>query len=90
MPTTVTWTVSGTKHGCTLDGQMVVNIPRYLNRPLDPSRPMYGYLNVVSPRNGDYHSVQVSAVEPGETPTVTRPGNPPTVTKSTFPVRGPS
>ncbi len=84
MPTAITWTVSGTKHGCAVDGRTIVNIPRYLNQPLDPTRLAYGYLNVVSPRNGDYHSVQVRAMDPRDLVTVTCPGNPPTVTKEPF------
>jgi hypothetical protein len=64
MPTSVTWTVSGTQDGCTLSGSTVVTIHTFIDQPLDPTRPAYGYLNVVGVDGGDFHSVQVSAVNP--------------------------
>ena len=58
LPTAVTWTATGTTvDGCTISGQTLVTIPSFLNQPLDPSRPAYGYLNVVGLEHGDFHSV---------------------------------
>ena len=66
--------------GCTISGQTLVTIPSFLNQPLDPSRPAYGYLNVVGLEHGDFHSVWVSATGPEALFTKTCPGDPPTVT----------
>ncbi len=84
MPTSVTWTVTGTEDGCTVDGQTVVTIPAFLDQPLDPTRPAYGYLNVVGVDGGDFHSVMVSAGNPGATYTKTCPGDPPRITQEAF------
>jgi hypothetical protein len=84
LPTSVIWTASGRKNDCTVAGQTVVTIPGYLDLPLDPTRPAFGYLNVVGQTGGDYHSVQVSAVNPAATMTMTCPGNPPRVSQIPF------
>jgi hypothetical protein len=84
MPTSVVWTVSGRQGDCTLSGQTVVTIPAFLDQPLDPTRPAYGYLNVVGMDGGDFHSVQVSAVNPTAMYTKTCPGSPPRVSQEPF------
>jgi hypothetical protein len=81
MPTSVIWTAEGTIFDCTIAGQILVNIPAFLNQPLDPTRPAWGYLNVVGLDGGDFHSVEVSAVNPEAAFTKTCPGDPPTVSK---------
>jgi hypothetical protein len=60
----VVWTVSGVKGGCKVEGKMLVNIPDLLDLPLDPTRPSYGYLNVVSKDGGDFHSLKVMTFDP--------------------------
>lgn len=85
LPTAVTWTAAGTTvDGCTISGQILVTIPSFLNQPLDPSRPAFGYLNVVGLEHGDFHSVEVSATGPEALFTKTCPGDPPTVTTHAF------
>jgi hypothetical protein len=84
LPTSVIWTASGRKNDCTVVGRTVVTIPAYLDLPLDPTRPAFGYLNVVGQYGGDYHSVQVSAVNPAASMTMTCPGNPPRVSQIPF------
>jgi hypothetical protein len=84
LPTSVTWTASGRRNDCTVAGQAVVDIPGYVDQPLDPSRPAWGYLNVVGADGGDFHSVQVSAFDPSQTMTETCPGSPPRVRKVPF------
>ena len=84
MPTSVIWTVSGREDDCTVKGQTVVTIPAFLDQPLDPTRPAYGYLNVVGVDGGDFHSVMVSAGNPGATYTKTCPGDPPRITQEAF------
>jgi hypothetical protein len=64
LPTSVIWTVSGIKDGCKVDGKMLVDIPDYTDQPLDPTRPAFGYLNVVSKDGGDFHSVKVMTFSP--------------------------
>jgi hypothetical protein len=84
LPTSVVWTVSGREGECTLNGQTGVTIPAFLDQPLDPTRPAYGYLNVVGLDGGDFHSVQVSAVNPTAMYTKTCPGNPPRLSQEPF------
>jgi hypothetical protein len=84
MPTSVTWTVSGTQDDCTISGQTIATIPAFLDQPLDPTRPAYGYLNVVGVGGGDFHSLKVSAINPAATYTKTCPGDPPVVTQEPF------
>lgn len=64
LPTSVIWVVSGVKDGCKVDGKMLVDIPDLTDQPLDPTRPSYGYLNVVSKDGGDFHSVKVMTFNP--------------------------
>jgi hypothetical protein len=85
MRTVVTWTAAGTVHDCTISGQILVTIPSFLNQPIDPTRPAFGYLNVVGLNGGDYHSIVVSATNSETSFTKTCPGDPPTVTKHFFP-----
>jgi len=85
LPTSVTWTAAGTVNDCTISGQILVTIPSFVNQPLDPTRPAFGYLNVVGLNGGDYHSIEVSATDPETYFTKTCPGDPPTVTKHFFP-----
>ena len=84
LPTSVTWRANGRKNDCTVVGETVVTIPAYLDLPLDPTRPAFGYLNVVGKPGGDYHSVQISAVNPAARMTMTCPGNPPRVSQIPF------
>lgn len=85
LPTSVTWTASGTAGDCTISGQIIVNIPAYLNQPHDPTRPAWGYLNLVAKQNGDFHSVEVSATDPDAKGIImTCPGDPPSVTEGYF------
>jgi hypothetical protein len=84
LPTSVTWTATGRKDGCAVAGQAVVTIPGHVDQPLDPSRPAWGYLIVVGADGGDFHCVQISAVDPGAMMTKTCPGTPPLVTKVPF------
>lgn len=48
------------------------------------SRPAFGYLNVVGPDGGDFHSVMIKAFNPDARLIKTCPGDPPTVTKEPF------
>jgi len=84
LPTSVVWSVSGRESDCTVSGQSVVHIPAFIDQPLDPTRPAYGFLNIVTKDGGDFHSIKVSAFDPDARETHTCPGNPPTVTKSVF------
>lgn len=81
LPTAVKWTAAGTVNDCTISGQILVTIPSFANQPLDPTRPAWGYLNVVGLDGGDFHSVEVAAAGPEAFFTKTCPGDPPTVTK---------
>lgn len=89
------WTVEGTVFDCTVEGQAFVafplepdpNIPggaTLLDPTHDPTRPAYGYMNVVGPDGGDFHSVMVKAFNPDAWYTKTCPGDPPVVTKEPF------
>jgi hypothetical protein len=81
MPTSVTWTVSGTRAGCRLSGQALITIPAFVDQDLDPTRPAWGYMSVIGLDGGDFHSVRVSAWDPNARVTMTCPGNPPRVTR---------
>ena len=87
LPTSVTWRVNGRRHDCRIEGEGIVNIPMRVDQPLDPTLPAYGYMNVVVQRNGDYHSIEVSAIDTRSLQTVTCPGDPPIVTKEPFKVQ---
>ena len=84
MATSVTWTASGTKGDCTVEGRAIVNIQEYLDEPLDPTRTAWGYMNVVGQDGGDFHSIRILAADSGLTMKKTcpshRPGYPPIVT----------
>jgi hypothetical protein len=79
MSTSVTWTASGTTGDCTVEGRAIVNIPAYLDQPLDPTRTAWGYMNVVGQDGGDFHSIQIPAVDSGLMMKKTCPGDPPRV-----------
>jgi hypothetical protein len=89
LPTSVVWIAAGKKDGCAVEGRAVARIPSFQDLPLDPTRPAYGYLNIVGEKGGDFHSVKISAipVEPGAQLTKTCPGNPPVVTREPFRVQ---
>jgi hypothetical protein len=88
----VTWTATGQEFGCTIEGRAIItfpvepdpNIPGRASL-LDPTRhtgrPAFGYLNVVGPDGGDFHSVMVSAFDPDARVTKTCPG---IITKESF------
>lgn len=79
VPTSVTWSVSGRKGDCTVSGQAVITVPAFVDQPIDPTRPAWGYLNVVGAGSGDFHSVMVSAFDPNARVTETCPGSLPRV-----------
>ena len=91
----MTWNVNGRVFDCTVEGKAFIRFPieqitpydisfpgMYL--PLDPSRPAFGYLNVVGPDGGDFHSVIIQMFDPDARLTKTCPGNPPLVTREKF------
>ena len=84
------WTVEGREFDCTVKGKAIVTFPAapgggmYLDPTDDPTQPAYGYLNVVGPDGGDFHSVMIKAVNPDADYTKTCPGDPPIVTKEPF------
>ena len=92
-PLSMTWIGKGRVFDCTIEGQAMVTFPidvdpnsghgiiPGLSTPLDPARPAYGYLNIVGPDGGDFHSVIVSAFNPNARLKQTCPRNPPTVTE---------
>ena len=90
----MTWDVKGRVFDCTVEGKSFIWFPREqvgahysfpgVYTPLDPSRPAFGYLNVVGPDGGDFHSVIIQMFDPDARLTKTCPGNPPLVTKEKF------
>lgn len=80
---TVIWTVEGKVFDCTVEGQARVTLP-FVDPALDPTRPAFGYMVVVGPDDGDFHSVMVSAFDPNALLTKTCPGDPSVVTKEPF------
>lgn len=93
----MTWTVKGTVFDCTVEGQAKVifpvepdpNNPNQATlldptKPLNVTQPAFGYMNVVGPDGGDYHSVMVKAFDADARYTKTCPGDPPVVTKEPF------
>lgn len=91
----MTWNVTGREFDCTVRGQSTVTFSvepdpndrgdNALVDPMrDPTRPAYGYMNVVGPDGGDFHSVMVKADNPEAYYTKTCPGDPPIVTKVRF------
>ena len=95
-PLSMTWRAKGRMSACTVEGEATVTFPidtdpvsghgiiPGLNTAIDPLGPAYGYLFVIGPDGGDYHSVMVSAFNPDARLIKTCPGNPPTVTKVGF------
>ena len=80
---------------CTVDGKAIVNYPAvsdpnirgggtFLDPRKNPTRPAYGYLNVVRLDGGDFHSVMVKAFDPDAKFRNTCPGDPPIVTEEPF------
>lgn len=90
----MTWDVTGRVFDCTVEGKAVIWFPTEqvgaeysfpgVYTPLDPTRPAFGYLNVVGPDGGDFHSVIIQMFDPDARLTKTCPGNPPLVTKEKF------
>ena len=89
------WNVTGRVFDCTVEGKAFIwfpfeqfhedsYFPPGLFYPLDPSRPAFGYLNVVGPDGGDFHSVIIQMFDPDARLTKTCPGNPPLVTREKF------
>jgi hypothetical protein len=80
----------GREFDCTVKGKAVVTLPAapggtmYLDPTADPTQPAYGYLNVVGPDGGDFHSVMIKAFNPDARLIKTCPGDPPLVTKEKF------
>ncbi len=90
----MTWNVKGREFDCTVEGNAFIWFPSEqvgahysfpgVYTPLDPTRPAFGYLNVVGPDGGDFHSVIIQMLDPNARLTKTCPGNPPSVTKEPF------
>jgi hypothetical protein len=91
----MTWDVKGRVFDCTVEGKAFIRFPiEQVNArtysfpgvytPLDPTRPAFGYLNVVGPDGGDFHSVIIQMFDPNARLTKTCPGDPPSVTKEPF------
>lgn len=87
--TQVIWMAEGREFECTVKGKVVVNMPAMPGGTmyLDPTdtrqpfrhnitQPAYGYLNVVGPDGGDFHSVIIKAFNPDARLIKTCPGNP--------------
>ena len=91
----MTWDVKGRVFDCTVEGKAFIRFPiEQVNAhtysfpgvytPLDPTRPAFGYLNVVGTDGGDFHSVIIQMFDPNARLTKTCPGNPPLVTQEKF------
>lgn len=91
----MTWNVNGRVFDCIVEGTAIIPFPtERINAdvdtapgqytPLDPTRPVFGYMNVVGPEGGDFHSVIIQMFDPDARLTKTCPGNPPLVTKEKF------
>ncbi|MDH4152377.1 MAG: hypothetical protein OEV01_01190 [Nitrospira sp.] len=89
------WKVNGRVFDCTVEGEAIILFPReQVNAlqtaapgqytPLDPTRPVFGYLNVVGTDGGDFHSVIIQMFDPNARLTKTCPGDPPMVTEEKF------
>lgn len=80
--TQVIWMAEGREFDCAVKGKVVVTLPlahggtMYLDPTDDPTQPAYGYLNVVGPDGGDFHSVIIKAFDPDARLIKTCPGNP--------------
>lgn len=96
--TLVIWMAEGREFDCTVKGKAIVTLPARpggLYAPgggmyLDPTddtmttQPAYGYLNVVGPDGGDFHSVMIKAFNHDARLIKTCPGDPPLVTEEKF------
>lgn len=94
----MTWYGKGRVFDCTVEGEAVIPFPVVLTDsphgvvglipgvhvPLDSSRPTFGYMNVVGPDGGDFHSVMIRMFDPDARLIKTCPGDPPTVTEESF------
>lgn len=94
----MTWYGKGRVFDCTVEGEAVIPFPVVLTDsphgvvplipgvhvPLDSSRPTFGYMNVVGPDGGDFHSVMVRMFDPNARLIKTCPGDPPLVTEDLF------
>ena len=94
----VIWEAEGREFDCTVKGKAIVPFPlipnpriRGTETYLDPTedssninQPAYGYLNVVGPDGGDFHSVMIKAFSNEPSLIKTCPGDPPLVTKENF------
>lgn len=86
----VIWMAEGREFDCTVKGKAIVTLPTapggrmYLDPTTDPTQPAYGYLNVVGPDGGDFHSVMIKAFNPDARLIKTCPGDPPLVTEEKF------
>lgn len=80
---TVIWTVRGSRGGCTVEGEARVTLPIW-DPTRDPTHLAFGYMVVVEPGSGDFHSVLVKAFDADAYYTQTCPGNPPVITKVPF------
>jgi hypothetical protein len=79
LPTSVVWTANGTEGDCRMTGSTVINFPMYVDQPLDPTRLVYGYMNVVPAFGGDFHSITIHGIDRQSRMTRTCPGSPPRV-----------
>lgn len=94
----MTWNASGRVFGCIVEGKAIIPFPFVLtdsphgvvalfpgiHLPMDPSGPAFGYLNLVGPDGGDFHSVMIRMFDPDARLIKTCPGDPPLVTKEKF------
>jgi len=92
------WMAEGREFDCTVQGKAIVTFPTgpgggtYLdptektagNTYKNITEPAYGYLNVVGPDGGDFHSVMIKAFNPDARLIKTCPGDPPIVTEEPF------
>jgi hypothetical protein len=85
LSTSVVWTANGTEGDCRMTGSTVINFPNYVDQPLDPTRLAFGYMNVVSADNGDFHSIMIHGIDPQSRMTRTCPGSPPRVSVGPYP-----
>jgi hypothetical protein len=85
LPTSVVWTANGTEGDCRVSGSTVINFPSYIDQPLDPTRLVYGYMNVVPAFGGDFHSIMIHGVDLNSRLTVTCPGSRPRVRVGPYP-----
>ena len=85
LPTSVVWTANGTEGDCRMTGSTVINFPMYVDQPLDPARLVFGYMNVVSADNGDFHSIMIHGIDQQSRMTRSCPGSPPRVRVGPYP-----